>query len=91
MAARKKAKAKRRAGAKKGRKVAKGAAARTAAKKKSAAPKAKKRAVAKKRAAPRAPQVETVIVDTVEEPAPGVVVVSEYQAVLQRVPKPSTG
>jgi len=51
-------------------------------------PQKKKRAAAKKRPvakAAKSPQpVETVIVDTVEEPAPGVVVVTEYEATVRR-------
>jgi hypothetical protein len=62
------------------RKVTKGRAA--------AKPKKKKRAAVKKRPvakSARNPQLlETVIVDTVEEPAPGVVVVTEYETTVQR-------
>lgn len=41
-----------------------------------------------KRAAPKPvkPPVERMIVDTVEEAAPGVIVVREYEAVVQRTP-----
>lgn len=102
MAKRKKAKLARRAAPKKAKAAAKrgksarsAAIARAAAKAKSgkrAAPRRAKRAAPKKRAAAKAakplPPVETVVVDTVEEPVPGVVVVTEYTATIQR-PKPN--
>jgi hypothetical protein len=67
--------------------VTKRAAAKTKSMKRST-PKQMKRAAPKKRPMGKAPKplqpVETVIVDTVEEPVPGVVVVTEYEAVVQR-------
>ena len=94
MATRKKAKATRRARPKKAKagkraKPARSASATRAAAarkaKKRPTPKVAKRKVAKKRAMPKpTPAVESVIVDTVEEPIPGVVVVTEYQGIIQR-------
>ena len=54
----------------------------TKAKSKKRATKTKKRAVAKI----MAPAVETVIVDVIEEPVPGVMVVSEFEATEIRGP-----
>ena len=90
MAKRKKAKVARRATSKKAKVAAKrGKSARSAAKTRSKAkPKSKKRAATKKRRAAKAAKptqpYETVIVDTVEEPSPGVVVVTEYEAVIRQ-------
>jgi hypothetical protein len=52
------------------------------AKSKKRATKTKKRAVAKS----MAPTVETVVVDVIEEPVPGVMVVSEFEATEIRRP-----
>jgi hypothetical protein len=52
------------------------------AKSKKKATKTKKRAVAKT----MAPTVETVVVDVIEEPVPGVMVVSEFEATEIRGP-----
>ena len=57
----------------------------TKAKSKKRATKTKKRAVAKI----MAPAVETVIVDVIEEPVPGVMVVSEFEAT--EIRRPSVG
>ncbi len=84
--------------AKSGRNATTRAAAKAKSKKRSP-PRAKAAASKQaKRAAPRKQRkaktakplrpVETVIVDTIEEPVPGMVVVTEYEAVVQR-PKPT--
>ena len=61
-------KAKKLSKATRGKAVAKGAAARTA-----------KRAPVKKAARPVAPAVETVAVEVIEQPAPGVITVTEVE------------
>jgi hypothetical protein len=89
MAKKKKAKRAPKRSPKKAKAAAKrGKATRKAARKRAAAkPKKKKRAAAKKQPVAKAaeilPPLETVIVDTVEEPSPGVVVVTEYEATVQ--------
>jgi hypothetical protein len=94
MATRKKAKATRRARPKKAKAGKRAKAARSASAiraavaakaKKRPMPTLAKRKVAKKRAASKPTKTfESVIVDTVEEPMPGVVVVTEYEGIVQR-------
>jgi hypothetical protein len=89
MAARKKAKSSRRAKPKKSKRIAKRVvAAKKSAKKvtgrktvarKRAAPKRAKRAAKQPQRSTQIPATETVVVDTIEQPAPGVVVVTEAE------------
>jgi hypothetical protein len=89
MAKRKKAKVARRATSKKAKTAAKrGKSARNVAKTRAKAkPRAKMHSAPRKRMAAKATRVaqpyETVIVDTVEEPSPGVVVVTEYEGLIR--------
>jgi len=74
--------------ARKGKMKRKSAAMKSRPKRKAAKAKARRAAPKRKarRAAPKRPAVEQVVVDTVEEPVPGVVVVTEYETTLRRGP-----